>query len=45
MLAELVEQQEEKEGSKLHRTINFSNNIPPLIDGIIELKDLRNPYH
>jgi hypothetical protein len=45
MLAEQVERQSEKEGSKLHRTINFSG-IPPLIEDIVELQDLsRSPYH
>jgi hypothetical protein len=45
MLAEQVEQQAQNEGSKLHRTINFSG-IPPLIEDIVELQDLsRSPYH
>jgi hypothetical protein len=35
MLSEQVEQKAEKEGSKLHRTINFSG-IPPLIEDIVE---------
>lgn len=43
MLAEQVEQQAEKEGGKLHRTINFSHI--PLIEDEVTFYNLESPYY